>query len=93
MLVITMIPIASLLNKGGKNIEQRHLYTETLHDELQIVLWGSSLELPLLYEKEIDASKIKLSFIMEGEFVKGCANWENAKNKTETTCLFGYMPK
>lgn len=88
MLMTTMIPIISLLEQERTVLSERRTFSAKLHDELQAFLWND-LQLPSSYLVEIDLIDVTFSFTYEEQFIKGCVNWENARKKSETICLYG----
>lgn len=90
MLLTTIIPLASLLEQERTVLGQRRTLSAMLHDELQPFLWGKS-QIPATYSEMNGLLEIRFKFVYEGEYVKGCVNWENARKKNETICLYGYQ--
>ncbi len=87
-LLTTIIPIASLLEQERVVERERLTFSARLHDELQSFLWND-LQLPLSYSDVIHLIDVTFNFTHEGEYIKGCVNWENARKKSETICLYG----
>lgn len=88
MLITTILPITSLLEKERIVLSERRMLSSKLHDELQPLLWND-LQLPLNYSEVIHSIDVTLNFAHEGQYIKGCVNWENARQKSETICLYG----
>lgn len=87
----TIIPLISLLNQEEEVLSQRMHHTNRLHDELQTYLWGETKRLPpARYSKTDDSGTASYQFSTENHLVKGCVEWENAKEKKEKFCLYGY---
>ncbi|MFD1850618.1 hypothetical protein [Oceanobacillus bengalensis] len=89
--VITTIgPITSQLFKEQAILSDRRIIIYTLHDELQPYLADKHM-IPMSLKKNINGKNVFLMFIDENNYMKGCATWKNAREKQETTCLYG-MP-
>ncbi|GIO23143.1 hypothetical protein J11TS1_17240 [Oceanobacillus sp. J11TS1] len=69
---------------------ERLQITTKLHDELQGVLIGAA-PYPSKYMVTPYRASTEFSFVLEGEYVKGCAEWTNAKEKREKKCLYALM--
>lgn len=89
MVVTTIIPISSLLEQQKMILSERRAHSSMLHDELQAILWNNE-QLPQRFTNKIQFIDVNFYFTAEGEYVKGCAKWKNAKGKSETICLYGY---
>jgi len=88
MLMTTIIPITSLLERERTVLSERRMFSSKLHDELQPFLWND-LQLPSSHSDVINLINVTFSFTYEGQYIKGCVNWENARKKSETICLYG----
>ncbi|MGM8213492.1 prepilin-type N-terminal cleavage/methylation domain-containing protein [Virgibacillus sp. W0430] len=94
IVIATVIPISSLLKSEQKILKDRRAIVFLLHDELQPYLWNSTTDLPITYIKTINNNKIHVHFNHVSEnTIKGCAVWENAKQKEERFCVHGYPEK
>lgn len=89
MLMTTIIPVTSLLEKERTVLGDRRIFVNRLHDELQPFLW-SDLSFPATYLILINQTDVTFNFTRKENYVKGCATWENARKKRETFCLYGY---
>lgn len=89
MLITTILPISSLLERERAVLSERRELGSILHDRLQPVLWND-LDLPFGYAETIHAVDVTFHFTYDGEYVKGCGTWENARGKSETICLYGF---
>lgn len=89
MLIATTIPIATLLERERIVLSERRIFSARLHDELQPFLWHD-IELPIRYSDVIHVVDVTFNFTREGEYIKGCVHWENARKKSETICLYGF---
>lgn len=92
MLIITMIPIISLMNTEKKLRLERLEFMNSLHDALQPYLWMEQ-PIPHTYQKNIDLKPVTFSFVREGNMIKGCVEWNNVKQTEERVCLYGIPEK
>jgi type II secretory pathway component PulJ len=88
-IVITMVPIISLIQNERHILSERRNLSLKLHDELQPVLWADDRHLPSSYVEIHDQKEIVFLFEEENDYVKGCVEWENVKKQQETFCLYG----
>lgn len=89
MLMTTIIPIGSLIERERTVLSEKRTFSAKLHDELQLYLWNER-SLPSSYSKTFDSIDVTFNFTNEGKYMKGCVEWENARKKPETICLYGY---
>ena len=82
-------PITATLIKEKTVLSERRLYTNVLHDELQVYLWEKSSQIPDSFSKRIRDKKTTFQFEMEYDYVKGCIHWKNAKQVEDAICLYG----
>lgn len=87
-LIVTIVPISSLLEQERAVLSERRTFSARLHDDLQPFLWNER-QVPISYTDIINLIEVTFHFTHEGEYIKGCVNWENARNKKETICLYG----
>jgi len=92
MLISIIVPITSLLEQERTVLKERRAFSARLHDELQPFLWND-LELPISYSSVNNLVDITFRFTHESEYIKGCVSWENAREKNETICLYGFRSK
>jgi len=85
----TMVPIISLVNTEREILSERRTISLKTHDELQQFLWVKDAAIPADYLKTISKKEVRFTFKYENDFVKGCAEWQNAKKDHETFCLYG----
>ncbi|MFD1066241.1 hypothetical protein [Oceanobacillus locisalsi] len=85
-----LLPLLSLLAKEQYDSVERVHITNELHDDLQGALIGITTY-PSNYTVTPYRASAAFSFKLEGEFLKGCAEWTNAKQKTETKCLYAVL--
>lgn len=90
MIMLTLIPIVYQLKAEEAALSIRRDIPSVLHDELQKYLWENNFSLPIEKNKTLDGTLITFRYKMEGELLEGCASWNNAKQKNETFCLYGY---
>lgn len=87
MLVATIIPINILIKQERKILEDKRTISMRLHDELQKIVFEDMK--PQNDTVEIGNKSVYFTFRTEQELQKGCAIWENEKQKEETICLYG----
>ncbi|GEN87394.1 hypothetical protein [Oceanobacillus sojae] len=85
-----LLPLLSLLAKEQYNNIERLKITSKLHDELQGALVGMGTY-PGKYTIIPYRTPAEFSFALEGEYLKGCAEWTNAKQQTEEKCLYAIL--
>lgn len=91
MLVATVIPIDTLLKQERKKLHDRRIIAMELHDILQHIIWTEAKE-PFsdnIQTVKINHITVHIQFKIENEWVRGCATWENAREKQEELCLYG----
>ncbi len=87
MLVATILPIHSLVQMEQKVLQDKRKILFILHDNLQDYIVD---DLDQLKEnKVVNNRSVLFIFAQEDKLMKGCAIWENAKQKEETVCLYG----
>ncbi|GAB3791359.1 hypothetical protein [Virgibacillus kimchii] len=91
--VSIIVPIISLVQTEREVLSERRNFTLKLHDELQSFLWMDDTALPSNFAETLQQKEIEFSFKSENGFVKGCAEWQNAKKENESFCLYGYPKK
>lgn len=69
---------------------ERLQITSQLQDELQGVL-NKDTAYPSKYKMTPYRISAEFSFTLDGEYLKGCAEWTNAKEKREKKCLYAIM--
>lgn len=87
--IMTIVPIASLLKQEKEVLSERRLIANHLHDELQNYLWSEKNSSDR-YSDVVDKTAVDLRFAKENDFIKGCVDWTNARQRKETFCLYGY---
>lgn len=91
MLVATIIPIQLLLMQEQKILQDRRKISFTLHDRLQDNIINNND--PFEEYSELNNKSVLFLFSNENGLMKGCASWENVKQKQETICFYGYKEK
>lgn len=94
IIIMTVVPIKSLLTSERRLLSDRYDYTARLHEELQFYLWEEDKQLPISYEQKLKQKTILFQFTkVSSELIKGCVEWKNVRDKNEKTCLYGYPQK
>lgn len=89
LLATTFLPISSIIQQHTTILSDKRIVSSKLHDELLDQLWGKQNLSSQSYTKIVNKKLVSFDFIIENELTKGCAIWENAKNKNEKFCLYG----
>ena len=90
-ILITFVPIAYQLKLEENILSNRRNIQSVLHDQLQTYLFSSNTSsFPTHTNLIIDNREVYITFMNENQWIKGCANWENAKQNKENFCLYGY---
>src|SRR5699024_5931320 len=93
IIIITIVPINSLLESERNLLRDRYDYTNKLHDELQSFIWEDK-KIPVTYERRINKKTVSFQFSKEyRELIKGCVNWENDRSKNAVIRLYGFAKK
>ncbi|MFA1821547.1 type II secretion system protein [Virgibacillus oceani] len=87
--VTTAVPIISMVQSERQVLSERRTISLKVHDELQQFLWLEDITLPTAYSETIHEKAVQFTFKKENEYVKGCAEWQNAKRRSESFCLYG----
>ena len=88
-ILLTIVPIATQLQKERAVLNERLNHIELLHDQLQQYILNPPITLP----SEVSINDAHLTFQMDDKLLKGCIKWENAKLKQEKECLYGIIEK
>ncbi|WP_339177931.1 hypothetical protein [Oceanobacillus sp. FSL W7-1293] len=85
-----LLPLLSIIAKEQYNSIEKVQITSKLHDDMQGILAGAA---PFSgnYTVTPYQTPAAFSFSLEGKYLKGCAEWTNAKQKTESKCLYAIM--
>ncbi|MFD2209166.1 hypothetical protein ACFSMW_05510 [Virgibacillus halophilus] len=89
-----VFPTVSLMAKERQALQQKILIASRLHDELELHT-GKTKTLPESekYTLKLNEALVEFTFSEDNSTIKGCAIWNNGKNKQETFCLYGYLPE
>jgi len=93
MIITTLIPLTNLLLKEREALQQKRAIINELHHDMQPFLWDKQLDLPHRLLKTVYGSEAKFRFTAEGNLLKGCATWDNANDRPNRFCLYGYTEK
>lgn len=91
--ISTFIPIKSIIMVERDVLHQKQQVINSLHEELQTILVHSDTIPIASYTIHVDKTPVTIRFTEEKSLLKGCAEWKNAKNKQEQSCLYGYQSK
>ncbi|MFC3039056.1 type II secretion system protein [Virgibacillus xinjiangensis] len=91
--VTTVFPIIALVSTEQAILSDRRDISLRLHDELQLYIRQDDRPLPAEYTKSHSVRDVTYSFFMDAGFIKGCAEWKNAKHKEEIYCIYGIKEK
>jgi len=93
ILVMVFVPIITQIKKEETVLSDRRSIAYELHDELQPFIWNNK-SLPNTFSKRnYNGRIVQYTFTEENKFIKGCAQWENARKTNETFCLEGLAKK
>lgn len=85
--IMVFVPLSTLLIQEKKTLAERRQISSFLHDELQKYIWNGK-EIPSSYATSVQSLPVRLQFSFEGEYLKGCASWQNARNREEELCFY-----
>lgn len=83
------MPIISKLQLEQHILSERRSIAIQLHENLQQYIWSDDYEMPAETNQKFSDRDVHFLFVKENQFIKGCANWENAKERNETICFYG----
>ncbi|MHA6250980.1 hypothetical protein [Oceanobacillus sp. CAU 1775] len=86
--VLIFIPIINNMQHEKQILHDRKTISLYLQEELQYFIWESGYNLPESKTASINGKSAQFLFIQENEFIKGCVNWQNAKQKAEEFCIY-----
>ncbi|MFD2046053.1 prepilin-type N-terminal cleavage/methylation domain-containing protein [Ornithinibacillus salinisoli] len=89
LIISTVVPINSLVDKERTTLKERRVISLRLHDELQLILWDKDVQYPKAKEILIDNTSYQFLFSKENNYLKGCVEWKNAKKQADKLCLYG----
>lgn len=87
--VTIFIPIFNQLQIEKNILNERRTFAYYLHEELQQYIWSEDHTFPAAYTSQYTGKSIHFQFIKTDDFIKGCVEWQNAKQKKESFCLYG----
>lgn len=88
--VSIIIPSSIIVKKERQVlIDQQRIVTK-LHDLIQPYIWDSKLLDKDSFSIKVKDRLVTIDISSEQKLIKGCAQWENVKQKTETFCLYGF---
>lgn len=87
--VALFIPIISQVQMEQHILSERRLIANQLHSEIQYYIRTEEKLLPSGFYKQSSHTEIYFYFMKEDNFIKGCAQWQNAKKREENLCLYG----
>src|SRR5699024_8782188 len=90
--ITTVVPIISLVHSERQVLSDRRAISLKVHDNLQPFLWLKNQILTANYSEINHEKEVQITCKKENNYVKGCAEWQNAKRRSETFCLHG-LPK
>jgi hypothetical protein len=85
---LILIPIHSNIQASQEILHEKRWAAAKLHEELQFYLRDEAAPLPHSFESAEQHTRYTFQFSKE-KYVKGCVEWNNAKQQTETICLYG----
>ncbi|WP_174613796.1 competence type IV pilus minor pilin ComGE [Virgibacillus ihumii] len=91
--ITTFIPIKSTIMLHRDILHQKQEVLNSLHEELQIMLMNGDTIPIAAYTINVGRTPVSIGFTVENSLLKGCAEWKNAKNKQQRSCLYGYTSK
>ena len=86
--ITIFIPITSQIQIEKKVLRERRAIAYQLQEELQQYIWTDNNVLPSTFTFKQDAKLFHFQFIEDNNFVRGCVQWENAKEIDESFCLY-----
>lgn len=86
-----LIPALTFIKLEQAVFHERLRITSALHDDLSRYLWEPQLHEQVTYSVTPHKTQAEFSFTLEGDQLKGCATWQNAKQKREEKCLYGLL--
>lgn len=93
VLVLTMLPIITLLQQEEKILSDRRHISNVLHDELQSLIWDLPDKLPSPVSKTVRSHDVTFDFSRKKSFIEACGSWKNLQERHEEVCLYGMEEK
>lgn len=85
-LLVTFIPIYSMITYEQNVLKTRLFVTSMLHDDIQ--LFDNGENKTNHYTKTINQQPINFTFTKQNNYLKGCAKWVNVQKREEESCLY-----
>ncbi|QDP40599.1 hypothetical protein FN924_10595 [Radiobacillus deserti] len=89
LILTSFLPLLLYVKQQERLLSDRRLIQSELHDELLYFIHHSSKPLPASYERIIQKRSVTFSITKERDYMKGCVEWDNVNQNTETFCLYG----
>lgn len=87
--VLIFVPILNNIENEKIILSDRRMIINTLQENFQYYLWETGYELPEESLEIINGISTQFQFQKVDEYIKGCVNWKNAKQRNEEFCLYG----
>ncbi|WP_405101202.1 hypothetical protein [Oceanobacillus sp. FSL H7-0719] len=91
--VAIFVPILNQLQIEKNILRDKRIAIYQLHEELQQYIWTDTPILPAAYSDNISGTPLQFKFIEINQLIKGCVEWKNAKQISETHCLYAHSNK
>lgn len=88
--VAIFVPILSQLQMEKNILNERRIAAFQLQEELQQYIWKEESLLPAAYSTDISGRALRFQFTEIDQLIKGCVEWQNAKQNNETFCLYAH---
>jgi len=88
--IAIFVPILSQLQIEKNILNERRTAAIELHEELQQYIWEKEPTLPAAYITNLSGSSLRFQFTKRDELIKGCVEWQNAKQNKEILCLYAH---
>lgn len=91
LLALTIIPIYTTLKQEKRIVHERAIIVMQLHDELQKRIYEQAKKPQGKFTIMVEQREVTFRFFEEGDLIKGCAFWQNVKQREEELCLYGMV--
>lgn len=88
VIVFTVAPIIYTIHFERQILYDRRTISSKLHDDIQAYVYGD-VQLPDDYVKTINDIPVQVKIKTNNNYIKGCADWKNIKQREEEICLYG----
>lgn len=89
LLVFSLTPILSIIQKERHNLSEKMKVASLLHDELQDFILQENPELPKSYTVFLKEKEIHIHLQnYKSPFIKGCASWLNLAKREDEICFY-----